>query len=181
MWPWLCYVSCLCLTILFCKWGYRQHYRVIVVVEEDNALKCYLSWPTTSLQGFPGGAVGIQVALKLDLFGSAKNLSANAGDTEDTGLIPWRKAWQPTSVFLPGKFHGQRGLNAYGTWGHKEWDTIEPWARVHTHRISTATCHLPSCPAWCPNDHCASCSRAAGFFLSHKQDWIIWDICLEMF
>ena len=27
--------------------------------------------------------------------------------------IPWRRKWQPTSVFLPGKFHGQRGLMGY--------------------------------------------------------------------
>ena len=26
------------------------------------------------------------------------------------GKIPWRRKWQPTPVFLPGKFHGQRGL-----------------------------------------------------------------------
>ena len=24
--------------------------------------------------------------------------------------IPWRRKWQPTQVFLPGKFHGQRSL-----------------------------------------------------------------------
>ena len=24
--------------------------------------------------------------------------------------IPWRRAWQPTSVFLPGESHGQRSL-----------------------------------------------------------------------
>jgi len=24
--------------------------------------------------------------------------------------IPWRRKWKPTPVFLPGKFHGQRGL-----------------------------------------------------------------------
>ena len=24
--------------------------------------------------------------------------------------FPWRREWQPTPVFLPGKFHGQRGL-----------------------------------------------------------------------
>ena len=24
--------------------------------------------------------------------------------------IPWRRAWEPTSVFLPGEFHGRRGL-----------------------------------------------------------------------
>ena len=23
--------------------------------------------------------------------------------------IPWRSKWQPTPIFLPGKFHGQRG------------------------------------------------------------------------
>ena len=52
---------------------------------------------------------------------------------------------------------------------------------THAHRISTVTCRLLSSPTLYPNDHCASCSRDAGFFLPHKQDWIIWDICLEMF
>ena len=36
------------------------------------------------------------------------------------GKIPWRRAWQPTSVFLPGKSHGQRSLGGYSPWGHKE-------------------------------------------------------------
>ena len=26
------------------------------------------------------------------------------------GKIPWRRAWQPTPVFLPGESHGQRSL-----------------------------------------------------------------------
>ena len=26
------------------------------------------------------------------------------------GKIPWRKKWQPTLVFLPGEFRGQRSL-----------------------------------------------------------------------
>ena len=34
--------------------------------------------------------------------------------------IPWRKAWRPTPVFLPGKSHGQRGLVGYSAWGHRE-------------------------------------------------------------
>ena len=33
--------------------------------------------------------------------------------------IPWRRKWQPTPVFLPGEFHGQRGLEGYSPWGHK--------------------------------------------------------------
>ena len=55
-----------------------------------------------------------------------KNLPANAGDVRDArlfepwvGKIPWRKAWQPTLVFLPGESHGQRSLVGYRTWGHK--------------------------------------------------------------
>ncbi|KAJ1063485.1 hypothetical protein K5549_021582, partial [Capra hircus] len=33
--------------------------------------------------------------------------------------IPWRRAWQPTLLFLPGEFHGQRSLVGYSPWGHK--------------------------------------------------------------
>ena len=30
------------------------------------------------------------------------------------GKIPWRRAWQPTSVFFPGESHGQRSLAGCG-------------------------------------------------------------------
>ena len=30
------------------------------------------------------------------------------------GKIPWRWAWKPTPVFLPGESHGQRSLAGYG-------------------------------------------------------------------
>ena len=36
--------------------------------------------------------------------------------------IPWRRKWQPTPVFLPGKSNGQRTLEGYSPWGHKESD-----------------------------------------------------------
>ena len=35
------------------------------------------------------------------------------------GKIPWRRKRQPTPVFLPGKFHGQRSLVGYSPWGRK--------------------------------------------------------------
>ena len=35
------------------------------------------------------------------------------------GKIPWRRKWQPTPVFLPGKSYGQRSLVGYNPWGHK--------------------------------------------------------------
>ena len=33
------------------------------------------------------------------------------------GKISWRRAWQPTPVFLPENFHGQRSLLGYSPWG----------------------------------------------------------------
>ena len=33
--------------------------------------------------------------------------------------IPWRRAWQPTPVFLPGEFPGQRSLVGYSPWGRR--------------------------------------------------------------
>ena len=33
--------------------------------------------------------------------------------------IPWRRKWQPTPEFLPGKSHGQRNLAGYSPWTHK--------------------------------------------------------------
>ena len=37
----------------------------------------------------------------------------------------WRRKWQPTPVFFPGKFHGWRSLVGYSPWGRKESDTTE--------------------------------------------------------
>ena len=33
--------------------------------------------------------------------------------------IPWRRKWQPTPVFLPGKSHGQRSMVRYSPWVHR--------------------------------------------------------------
>ena len=44
------------------------------------------------------------------------------------GKIPWRRKWQPTAVFLPGKSHGWRSLAVYSPWGYKESDVTE---RLH--------------------------------------------------
>ena len=32
------------------------------------------------------------------------------------GKIPWRRAQQPTPVFLPGESHGHRSLVGYSPW-----------------------------------------------------------------
>ena len=41
------------------------------------------------------------------------------------GKIPWRRAQQPTPVFLPGQSHRQRSLAGYSPWSHKESDMTE--------------------------------------------------------
>ena len=63
-----------------------------------------------------------------------KNPPTNAGDVRHgfdpwVGKIHWRRNWQPTPVFLPGKFHGQRSLAGYSPWGHKELDMTEQLAQ----------------------------------------------------
>ena len=47
--------------------------------------------------------------------------------------IPWRRKWQPTPVFLPGKSHGQRSLVGYSPWACKELDTTE---QLSEHKLS---------------------------------------------
>ena len=52
------------------------------------------------------------------------------------GKTPWRRKWQPTPVFLPGKFRGQRSLVGYSPRGHKESDMTE---RLHFHFLLFCT------------------------------------------
>ena len=51
------------------------------------------------------------------------------------GKIPWRKAWQPTPVFLPGESHGQRSLVGYSPRDCKESDTTKH-RRAQIHMIA---------------------------------------------
>ena len=51
-----------------------------------------------------------------------KNLPANVGDIrEEVRRIPWRRAWQPTPVFLPEEAHGQRTLAGYPGVAKRPW------------------------------------------------------------
>jgi len=66
---------------------------------------------------------------------NGKESACNAGDLGSIpGLerIPWRRAWQPSPVFLPGESYGQRNLAGYSPWVYKESDTTE--RLTHTHR-----------------------------------------------
>ena len=59
-----------------------------------------------------------------------KNPSVNARDMRRrfdhrVGKIPWRRAWQPTSVFMSEEFHGLKSLVGYNPQARKESDMTE--------------------------------------------------------
>ena len=71
--------------------------------------------------GFPGASHG-------------KEPTCNVGDPDSipgSGRSPGEGEWQPTPVFLPGKFYGQRNLVGYSPWGQKESNMIECLAYMH--------------------------------------------------
>ena len=65
--------------------------------------------------------------LLVDILGDSvgKNVpTVQEMQVQSTGLkISWRRKWQSTPVFLPGKSHGQRSLVGYSSWDHNESDT----------------------------------------------------------
>ena len=73
---------------------------------------------------FPGGASGKGPACQC-------RRHKRGGFDLSIKKIPWRRAWQPTPVFLPGEFHGQRRLADCSPLGHKELDTTEKLPRAY--------------------------------------------------
>ena len=79
------------------------------------------------------------------------------------GKIPWRRKWQPTPVFFPGKSYGRRNLAGYSPWGrrvgHRRPPQFSPLeGAVHSslrkpkegHRCSVCSSHPVSgkCKQW---------------------------------
>ena len=73
--------------------------------------------------GFPGGTSGKEPTYqskrykRLEIYPWVRKIS-------------WRKAWQPTPVFLPGESYGQRSLAGYSPWGQKQSDMTEATQHV---------------------------------------------------
>ena len=55
--------------------------------------------------------------------------------------IPRRRKWQPTPVFLTGKFHRQRSLVGYSLWGHKR--VRLNWVTKQQHSLRTGSLLSP--------------------------------------
>ena len=78
--------------------------------------------------GFPGSTGGKEPTCQ-----SRRN--KRCGYSRWVGKIPWKKAWPPTPVFLPGESHGQRSLAGYSPWGRKESDMTEVTSYACTHAV----------------------------------------------
>ena len=73
-------------------------------------LRLVLYYSSKSIVGFPDSSVGKESVCQ----------SRRHRFYPWVGKIPWRWEWKPTPVFLSGKCHGQRSLEGYSPWGHKE-------------------------------------------------------------
>ena len=74
------------------------------------------------------------------------------------GKISWRRKWQPTPVFLPGKPHGQKSLLGHSPWDHKDSEMTE--------QLTQGMC--PRSPNWWV-------SKQVVMIISPKQSWNIID------
>ena len=63
----------------------------------------------------------------------------------------WRRRWQPTPVFVPGKCHGQRNLASYSPCSRKELDMTEDTFLHIMYKVETEfTCLDPTFTYWFP-------------------------------
>ena len=73
---------------------------------------------------FPGGTSGKESACQC-------RRCRRYGFDAWVGKILWRRKCQPSTVFFPGRFHGQRSQAGYSPFGCKESDMTE-WLSMHT-------------------------------------------------
>ena len=93
----------------------KQLLEMIITVSKRTGDSCLTK------RGSPGGSGG-------------KESTYHAGDRFQPWVrkTPWRRKWQPTPVFLPGKFPGQGSLVGYSPCGHTGSDRTE---QLHTYTM----------------------------------------------
>ena len=97
--------------------------------------------------GFQGGASGKEPTYQ-------RRRRKRYGFDLSVGKIPWKRAWQPSPVFLPREFLEQRSLVGYSPQGHKGLDMTEATSHTHTH-THTHTQHKMIINKFCehPSSH----------------------------
>ena len=79
--------------------------------------------------------------------------------------IFWKRKWQPTPVFLPGKSHRQRTLVGYSPWGYKESDT------TMTNHMKGPPVRSPGVCSRCPPPCCCSHWPHTATPCPHSETW----------
>ena len=82
--------------------------------------------------------MGLRHANKYSLLIRNSNLIGHPVFLFIISLNPVIKKWQHTPVFFPGEFQGQRSLEGYSPWSHKESDTTEPLTHTRLPRWLSA-------------------------------------------
>ena len=77
--------------------------------------------------------------------------------------ICWRRKWQPTLIFLPGKSHAQRSLVSCSPSGCKELDMTEQLTHTHTHTHTNVCVYKQMKPSNFIFNNCSF------FFFLHKH------------
>ena len=110
--------------------SFPDHFQSVLQPDSLHVFCLGLWWHT----GFPGGSV-------------VKNLPASAGHAGDAGLIPGSGRCpvvgdgnRLTPIFLPGKFHGQRGLTGCSSQGCR---IGCGWGTERTHLVICIQYSLP--------------------------------------
>ena len=79
-----------------------------------------------------------------------KNPPANPWVDPWVRRFSWRRKRQPTPVFLPGKFHGQRSLAGYSPCGHRH-----NWAHTRTQFVIKRLVFVRKLVSVSEHNHCA--------------------------
>ena len=89
----------------------------------------------------------------------------------------WRREWQPTPVFMPGKAHGQRSPKGYNPWGRKrvghDLATKQQWSNINWKMCVCVCVCAQSCLILCgPMDYSLPGSSGHGIFQARLLEWV---------
>ena len=85
-------------------------------------------------------------------------------------FMHWRRKWQSTPVFLPGKFHGQRSLVSYSPWGCKRVRYVLVTKQQYVYAAAKS---LQSCLTLCdPIDGSPPVSPVPGILQERTLEWV---------
>ena len=126
-------------------WQFIRYLEVTLSAKNHCGLSLIYTWTTDKqllcsslasfslLKGFSGSSNG-----KESVYNAGR-----PGFNSWVRKVPWRRAWQPTPVFLPGESHGQRSLVGYSSRGRRvghDWATS-----THTMGYKMTKYWLPEC------------------------------------